>query len=126
MPQLASRDMRTVESMAPDALPETTDMRDGPHGAAKYMQIGSQATSALFESAIKGSGISNTRGLIILDLWARVGDTCQATSGGTHFVPWLFHSARGVVLLHGLSRAGTLASCLLGKNTLWVHLRMHT
>ena len=95
---MASKDMRTVENMAPDALPETTDMRDGPHGAAKYTQIGAKATLSLLESAIKGSGISNTRGLIIMDLWARVGDSCQATLGGTNLVPWLFDFARGPVL----------------------------
>ena len=56
----------------------TTEQRDHyVSGAAKYAQLGPRAQEALLLSMMQGAELSNTRGVILVDLWPRVGDLSE-------------------------------------------------
>lgn len=73
--QLAPKNMKEVEDMSMDALPMSTDLRDGHiHGASKYVQIGVPAAEALLTGLFTGADLQSCPAVLVLDLYPRVGD----------------------------------------------------
>ena len=65
--------------MSDDALPMTTEMREAHiHGAEKYAQIGTEASWVLLQSIMTGANLSNVAGVMVLDLYLKVGDFLRA------------------------------------------------
>ena len=61
--------------MADDALPHTTDDRDGYlHGGPKYCQVGIDAAQHLIQRVLDGSNLSDTLGLLMVDCYVKYGD----------------------------------------------------
>ena len=77
IPQLQSKDMREPEDLHPDALPPSTDSRDGVKGAKKYCQIGVRGCEALLNGMM--DGISDEAvGILVIDTYPRFAEMTEA------------------------------------------------
>ena len=70
-PQVAPRNMREVEDLNPQALPTSSDTREGLKGGAKYAQVGSPACKNILTGMLTGSQghLSETKAVIVMDLF---------------------------------------------------------
>ena len=92
--QLPVKQMKEAEDLAADALPPSTDAREGHiHGAAKYCQLGAAAWEAVVSGVIAGSSLTDIPAVIIIDLFVRVGDLLEAfcSQRAIHTTPSLFY-----------------------------------
>eukprot|EP00438_Fugacium_kawagutii_P022435 Skav232862 [mRNA] locus=scaffold2451:162468:166474:+ [translate_table: standard] len=77
--QLPAREMKEIENLDPDAVPDTTDQSLRIKGANKYAQLGSAACKEIFDSVLRGSSIADVGpGVLLIDLHVGVGDMMQA------------------------------------------------
>ena len=77
--QVAPKHMKEIEDMADDALPTSTDEREGRiHGAQKYNQIGMEASAALLEGMLDQVNLNGQPAVMVIDLYPKVGDMLEA------------------------------------------------
>ena len=90
--QLHQRDMREVENLADDALPESTDTTSRVKGASKYSQIGADCCHELLNGLLKGSTYSTIGpALLLIDLHIMTGDMLQAFCKMRASTPHVFY-----------------------------------
>ena len=79
VPQLPPREMKEIEDMSADALPQSCDNRDSfIHGAAKYNQIGLPAAEAVLTGCLEGPEFANMPAIFVVDLYPKVGEFLDA------------------------------------------------
>ena len=79
IPQLHSRDMREIENLDPDSVPDSNDPSVRIKGANKYAQLGHLACKEIFDSVLRGSNYTEIGpALLLMDLHVGVGDMLQA------------------------------------------------
>lgn len=79
IPQLAAKDMKEIENLDPDSVPDTTDHSNRVKGASKYSQLGTPACKELWDSVLRGSTHDEVGpAVLLLDLHVGVGDMLQA------------------------------------------------
>ena len=68
--QLPPNKMREVEDLTPNALPPSTDSRDGPKGASKYAQLGPDALEKMIKGMLTGGPgfLDNVGAILLVDL----------------------------------------------------------
>lgn len=68
-----------IQDFSAEALPQCVDPRDAHiHGANKYCQIGPEASLSWMKGCITGADLTNVKGLLLLNLWANVGELEEA------------------------------------------------
>ena len=79
IPQLHSREMREIENLDPDSVPDSSDPTVRVKGATKYAQLGHLACKEIFDSVLRGANHSEIGpALLLMDLHVGVGDMLQA------------------------------------------------
>ena len=79
VPQQPPKQMKEIEDMSADALPQSCDNRDSYiHGAAKYNQIGLPAAEAVLTGCLEGPEFANMPAIFVVDLYPRVGEFLEA------------------------------------------------
>ncbi len=79
IPQLHSREMREVENLDPDSVPDSSDPSVRVKGATKYAQLGHLACKEIFDAVLRGANHTEIGpALLLLDLHVGVGDMLQA------------------------------------------------
>ena len=75
---LPTRAMETVEAIAPDALPPSTDGDFAVKGASKCAQVGEDGMAKLIQAALKGAALTPRNALIIWEVNPGWGHTIDA------------------------------------------------
>ena len=77
--QVDGRLLKEVEDLSATALPSSSDSKESHvHGGAKHVQIGVEAATALISGMMQGPVFTDTRAVLMFDLFVRVGDFMQA------------------------------------------------
>jgi hypothetical protein len=77
--QLAAKFMKETEDLSADALPPSIDLAQSRvQGGLKYCQLGVQAWQALMAGTFEGPCLADVPGILVLDLYPRVGDLAFA------------------------------------------------
>ena len=76
--QVDGRSLKEVEDLSATALPSCSDSKESHvHGGSKHVQIGIEAATALISGMMQGPVFTETRSVLMFDLFARVGDFIQ-------------------------------------------------
>ena len=75
--QVPTKSLKEIQDLSPDALPPTTNERDGHiHGAQKFNQLGTAACDALLSGLL--NGVDLPPALLFVDLYPRIGDMLES------------------------------------------------
>ena len=75
--QIPPKDLKEVEDVSEDALPQSISA-SFVQGAAKHCQLGPPAAEEILKKLFAGVDLDQVPAILVLDLFPRVGDFCQA------------------------------------------------